>query len=348
MSAAVTVACAQTTMTQSWKVQADDVESSYIISTTLDQCRGMYLNKTVATGGSLLVASRTANALIRRLDPETGQLKDPAVMPGGYSGTATTLGLNKVVVTDDGIIYAGSVGQAGASEQHFRIYRHNDEFSGPELVADVRTDNAGLSMRLGDDMDVVGTGNNTKILVSGYQAAGLAVFTTADNGMTFTATKITCSPALVGNGSISWDPDSPNRFWYRDNTPGIYRAYDITGNTATGLSGAGNELPGAPGQQYCPFDIGNVHGVKSVILGIGASAATTNGKPIRVYDLANLSETYLGYGSEFQPGGSKANGNAAGDVYLDSVNNHVYVLYTNNSITKYSIPVSDVKEWGQY
>ncbi|MGI8907228.1 MAG: hypothetical protein ACR2IE_12145 [Candidatus Sumerlaeaceae bacterium] len=158
-------ASAQTTMTLLWRQPAG---SDYMSSPTTNNCRGMFLNKTLATGGSLLVASRDNSYNgIRRLDPDTGILKTPARVPQSYLTTSTTFIINKVGVNDAGIVYACSLGSSGATESWFRVYRHADEFTTETLAFETRTDSAGLVKRVGDDMDVIGSGNATKIIAAG-------------------------------------------------------------------------------------------------------------------------------------------------------------------------------------
>lgn len=339
-------------LVQKWKVQADDPANTYILSTG-DATRGMYLNKSAATGGSLLVASRANGTSVRRIDPATGQLKTPATIPNTYIASGATFPINKVVVSADGVIYVMSVALASTtSEQNFRIYRHASELVPETLAFSLRTDNfgatPGINVRLGDDADIIGTGNDTKILVAG-SGGHISLFTTTDGGLTFTRTAITTNPPVSGTPHIAWDPTTPNRFFYRGSAGELARAYDISGATATGATGAGNDLPSATAAQaYGPFDIGLVGTEKSVVLGIGASTAGTPGKPILVARMSDLQVTYHGVGSEFAPGGAKTNGNGAGDVYLDSDTNEIYVLYTNNSVTKWAVPPSAVADWALY
>lgn len=340
-----------------WKVDAEDTASSYL-KPTGNATRGMYLNTNVVSGGSLLVASRENGIAVRRIDPATGVLLIPETIPNTYVATATTFAINKVVVNDDGIIYVMSLGTAGtANEQHFRIFRHANESTPETLAYDVRTDNftgnggPGIAARLGDDADITGTGNNTKILVAGASGGGVSLFTTTDNGMTFTRTALVGTPAFpTATPHIAWDPTTPNRFFYRGTGGEAARAYDITEGTdvATGASGPGNELPSlAAAPLYGPIDIGPVLGVNSLALGIGNSAAGETNKLLLVYRLSDLQIDYFGENSQFT-GGANLNGNGAGDIYIDSVNNAIYSLYTNNALTKYQVPPASVGDWSLY
>ncbi|MGI8907229.1 MAG: hypothetical protein ACR2IE_12150 [Candidatus Sumerlaeaceae bacterium] len=173
---------------------------------------------------------------------------------------------------------------------------------------------------------------------------------TTNSGLTFTHTLLTLSPAppASGNVAIAWDPTVANRFWYRGSGGDPARAYDISGSTATGASGSPNVLQdNVAAPAYGPFDIGPFNGVDSVVLAIGASAATTNGKPVLIADLATLTTDYIIVGTE-ATGGAAANANASGDVYLDSAANRVYVLYTNNSVSAATLPVANVGDWSLY
>ncbi len=347
-------AVAQTTLTLEWKVQADDPQSNYILAGG-DAARSMALNTNPATGGSLLVASRSNGNFVRRLNPATGVLKDPAVIPNSYISSGSTFVINKVAVSDDGVIYVMNLAAGGSTsaEQHFRIFRHTNESTPQTIAADIRTDNftgnggPGINTRLGDDVDIIGTGNDTKILVAGTPGS-VSLFTTTDGGLTFSHTALTLNPLGAGMPHILWDSTTPNRFFYRGTFGELARAYDISGNTANGATGLGNDLPSqGAAPAYGPFDVGLVQGVKSVVLGIGPSAANTKDKPILVFRLSDLQTDYFGFGSEFT-GGAKANGNGSGDVHVDSTNNSIYVLYTNNSVTKYTIPPAAVSDWSLY
>lgn len=337
-----------------WKVQADDVP--YLLSTS-HAARGLYLNHTA--GGSLLLASRDGGNLVRRLDPATGQLRNPATLPNStYTGPATFI-INKVVVSDDGIIYVTNLSVASTTtELHFTVYRHADEFSEATVAFVVRTDNftnvegTGINRRLGDDVDIIGSGNETKILVAGGSGGGVHLLTTTDGGLTFNRTQLTGTPAFPSvTPHISWDPIVPDRFYYRGAGGEGSQAYDISGSTATGATGPGTTLPGTTitDAAYGPFDIGLFNGVKSFALGIGASSAGTEGKVHKVYRLDEPEHQLDWYGNfAWYSGGAKGNGNAAGDVYIDSDNNEIYFLYTNNSITKYGLPGSSVGNWSIY
>lgn len=350
LGAIATAASAQTTLTQVWKVQAGSVD--YLTSTS-NNTRGMFLNKNVPSGGSLLVASRDVSNSVRRLDPLTGALKSPATIPNSsYITTGTTFVINKVLAADDGVIYVLGLG-TNSSGQHFRIYRHENELSEASVPVDIPTDATGTNARLGDDADIISSGTTTKILVAGSTNRGMYVFTTTDAGLSFTSVSLTGNPAFpTTTPNIAWDPLIENRFYYRDASVNISEAYDIstTSPVATGATGPGNSLqPATPANvygAYSPFDIGLFNNVKSIILAIGASSATQVNKPILVAQLSDLTTNYVGMGSEYS-GGAAANANAAGEVYLDSANNEFYVLYTNNSVTKYALP-SEVSNWSMY
>ena len=54
------------------------------------------------------------------------------------------------------------------------------------------------------------------------------------------------------------------------------------------------------------------------------------------------------FGTEQLPTGALANGNGSGDLIIDSANSRLYVLYTNNSVSAYSLPAASVQDWNLF
>lgn len=132
----------------------------------------------------LLVASRTGGHRIYILDVATGDSLGAMDMTGVSGGT---FALNWVRCTSDGIIYAGNLQVTAGSD--YKIYRWANESAVPTVAF-----TGPVTARTGDAMEVVGTGANTVIYVSGTPNTNIEVFTTTD-GLNFTQrTPIAVSP----------------------------------------------------------------------------------------------------------------------------------------------------------
>jgi hypothetical protein len=330
-------ASAQTTLTQVWKIQADDPAYTFFTSTDAlgSSLRGAAVNK--QTTGSVLAAAVQGGVAIYRIDKATKALRTPSTVPGPFTVASTGARLmNKVVVTDDGVVYSCPLSTTGA----FKIWRNADELT---AATDAYAEAAPVASRMGDDMSVTGTGNGTKILIAQSGLATLARFTTTDGGLTFAKSIITpTGPAVSATPSVAWDPNGTD-YWFRNT--GTTGAQKYNGTTNAGLGGLSGDTAGA----YGPIDVAAYDAKTLVGVGIGASAASQIGKPIQFFDVASAATPlYQGFDSEFSPGGAKVNANGQGDVMFDAPASRVYVLYTNNSLSAYSLPTATVGDWNLY
>lgn len=336
--AMVGAASAQTTCTQLWKDQAGNVSFPWILATG-DQTRG--LGK--GASGNVLVASRV-DTHVHRIDPATGSevlpvLPDTALFAGG------TFVISKVSVAGDGKIYVANL-QTGAGTGIVKIYRWNNETDASPVTLVNLTSSP---YRTGDDFVVIGSGTGTKLLLSG-SGGNVARFTTAD-GNTFTSTTLGSPFPLGGSVTphLSWDPNGTD-FWVRLTQQGNSVKYDGT-TLAAGINVGLSATPASSDNGFGPINVATYASTKILALGIGASAATTSGKPILIYD-ANVAapSTLLmqAFNSENEPGGANTNGNGTGANILDTANSRLYNLYTNNSVSAYVLPTSDVRDWNLY
>lgn len=322
------VSFGQTTLTQLWKINAD---TQAWLTTNTNSVRGL----SVVPGGSVLVASRDGANDIVRLDPATGTklgtLAGNSIFTGGY------FPLNKVCVADDGAIFAGNL--TTGPNYSFKIHRWANEADAAPVTIITETS---PSVRLGDDMSVRGSGNNTVILVSGATVGTVMKYVT--DGTTWTST-VYGSPFPIGNvlPHIALDPDGAS-FWVRTSTTNAKKYNLATGADQTFAVGSDATTADSG---YGPINVVAYGSVKALTLGIGASAAGSTGKPVIVFDAtrpAPSNKLFQAFGSELT-GGAAANGNGTGAVAIDVARNRLYSLYTNNSVSAYSLPATSASDW---
>ncbi len=131
--------------------------------------------------GHLLVANAVAGATqptIHILDAETGEDLG-LVSTEGVSGGHAIFNLLRVIVADDGTIYAGNLATNSATSTNgFRLYRWADEQSDPVLLfhGDPSNGNAvAANRRYGDWMVVQETGEDTRIILTTWQGGIISV-----------------------------------------------------------------------------------------------------------------------------------------------------------------------------
>ena len=332
-------AMAQITLANDWKRTAaantatppDNIASNFF-STTDNLTRGFDVN---VSANKVYVVSRTNGNLVRILNANTGADTGVTLVPptGGYTGG--TFLINKVGVADDNVIYVTNLALAAGV---FNIYRHPDDTTAATAVHTV----ASADVRIGDDMAVKGSGNNTQIIVGG-SAVSLSIFTTPDGGLTFNRTIVTPSnPAVSGIPSLAWDTTSG--FWYRTSA-GVGGLYTDAG------VGGGQSAPRSTSSLYGPFDVATDFGTIATPVYALSSGNVTAGNTIiqgEIYAQSDLTTAVYVSDSVRPTGGTIGNGNAAGDVFIDSANDRVYWLVTNNVIARDSIAPADATDWNTY
>lgn len=177
-----------------------------LLTATGDNARGMDYN---ALTDHLYFVHRTGTTItIPILDTAGAQLGtlDTTGISGG------TFALSKIAVADDGVIYgAGLRTGAVSATTNYKIYSWNAEGSAPANIFNVIPNG---ESRIGDDLDVTGTGANTR-LVAGYQVSGTA--TTVPNINSYavidpTASAATPTTPVYNNIAFSGTPPNTGDF----------------------------------------------------------------------------------------------------------------------------------------
>lgn len=325
-------AFAQTALTPLWKV---DPASSLPFFGNDNNTRGLNFN---TASGNILVASRTTSNSVRRVNPATGVEVLPPLSNVTYAAGGT-FPINKALPTSAGVVYVTNLANPAAT---FNISRHSDENAAPTTAYS----QAAVTVRIGDDAAITGTGNGTKILVSGSGSTVIASFTTADGGVTFTrGTDITpTGPVLTGIPNVAFDTDG-NSFWVRKSSASasenplasLYTSAGAGTLTTTGVVSGG------------PIAVAQL-GTRKVIAtspgegGVGSSNVKAS------INTADAGGALLYQSGSLEAGAAAlANINGAGDISIDTVGNRLFVLYTNNSISGWSIPnLTGVTDWNLY
>lgn len=161
--------------------------------------RGAALNR---SNGHYLVTNRDVPR-IYVYNATNGALIDSLNMTGISGGGGSVL--QDIEVTNDGVVYASNLILNGLTED-FKIYRWAND-SGSTVPTVAYSGKVKEATRVGDALDVAGTGAGTVIYAGGNNAAmdSVQVFTTVD-GITFTnsgSIRITANDAGMGIAQIT-------------------------------------------------------------------------------------------------------------------------------------------------
>ncbi len=304
--------------------------------------RGMDYN---AATGNLLVCDRTPLDRVRRLNASTGAEVTPEMDGTGY--TAGTVVISKVRVADDGVIYVSNIAASAASV--FKIYRHETETTASTLALNFGS--PGRNQRIGDDVDIVGSGVGTKIIASGSGNLSVSVFTTVD-GLNFTSasTAFASNPAFVGIQPIRWHTDGTS-FWTRKAAAALTEQTTATlrDSAGAGLFGVADDFRG-----YGPIAVDSF-GSGKLYLGTGPSrvGTTVAPQPGVIYNVNVAGQSAVGFAETAQSlqnvGTPGDNVNGSGDVVFDVAGKRAFFLVTNNSISAWNVPnPAGVEDWNLF
>ncbi|MFN4241648.1 MAG: DUF4623 domain-containing protein [Tepidisphaerales bacterium] len=285
--------------------------------------------------GNLILVSRNGGNNIRILDGLTGVDKGALNLGTGIV-TGGTLTINMVGVADDGAIYvANLVTNVGSAP--LRVYKwDNETVAAPSVFfSNTMTGFAGTP-RLGDSLDVTGSGANTRVVAGGSGTTGYAVIT--------------------GSGAVvvpSFSPAGPGTGDFRLGVTFAGTEFEVWGKQTGGSASA------APLRRTTYTDLGTGASVGSSILTtggeIGVDYAVIAGVPylatvdanssrVRVYNMANPASPALVLDGTTLTATSTANGNATGQVKWGAISGHSAILYalnTNNGIQAFSVVVPE-------
>jgi hypothetical protein len=191
-------------------------------------------------------------------------------------------------------------------------------------------------VRWGDDLDVVGSGASTKILVGSRSTTGVLVLKDIENDGTFAPT-ILAPAGVAGPGNVAFDTDT-DRFWYHQSLTGTTVDFPARYYNLGDGSSAGDPYPLTIGYSTGAIDVAQLN---SKVIAVAPADALAGSADVRgyVYQTANPTQgpVFQTTGLEKQ-GGFAANGNGTGEVVIDKASNRIFFLVTNNSLSAWTLP----------
>ncbi len=297
--------------------------------------RGLAFN---ASSGNLILVSRsTAGNGIRVLNGVTGAdagflNQGSGVITGGTFTTST------VGVADDGAIYVANL-QTNAGTGAFKVYQWiNEAAAAPTTYFGATIAGFAGTPRLGDSLDVVGTGAGTTIVAGASGSTGYAVINSG--GGNAVASFV---PAGPGAGDFRLGvtfAGSADNVWGKQTggTPAAapLRLTSYLGAAGTGLGSATLTSGGEMAMDY------------AVIGGVPVLAVVdANSSVLRVYDVTLPSVPVLLISGTTTSPGLAANGNAVGSVKFGSIgatSATIYAMSTNQGIQAFRLEGVGVPE----
>lgn len=268
-------------------------------------------------GGYVYLASGTT---LRALNPLTGA-EVASLNMTGVSGGARAL--NTIGVGADGVIYGANL-TTDATASAFKIYRWDNNTAAPVVAYS----GAPLATaRIGDSLDVFGSGANTRI-VAGYGNTAL----TTDNTFAVidptagTATHITFPGEPPAQGDfrlgITFGPNATTVFGDQGGTATDTRLVTYSGGTGSFV--ASLTLNAASERQMDYTVIGGLPLLATIEAGGAATSST-----VRIYDVTDLQNPVL-LGSARNAEVAVGNSNGSGGVAWGEVFSNVDGTYTAN------------------
>jgi hypothetical protein len=183
------------TLSKAWALSNND--RAYLADDNAQ--RGMAINP---TNGNVLLVSRTGGTNLQVISGADGaDLRKLNTSADLLTGGGIFV-LNMIGGADDGAVYACNLSASGSD---FTIYRWQADDSGtsdPEIV--YGPGDPGVGGRIGDTLDVRGSGKETQILAASRSCIAVAIFTTED-GALYEPTVVDTDANANGNGVGSID-----------------------------------------------------------------------------------------------------------------------------------------------
>ncbi len=301
-------------LTKVWQVAA----GSQPWMTTGNTERGMDANP---VSGNVYVVSRAGANTVRVLSGADGTLLR-SLNTTGITGGLAGITLNMIGVAADGVIYAANLGD---DSNPYKIYRWDNDNEATEPV-EVYFGNP-IAGRLGDTMDVRGSGTTTEIVVGSRNNDGFVIFR-LENGF-LTPQEFANTGAAPGSYGLSVAFGNGNAIWAKSSGiqfPLVRAVYDGTTGVAVATSAAGPLIDNNAGLAYDP--------VNQLIATSGRELSDS----IRLYRVTDSATGALELlDQEFYP---TDNGNANGTGSAAFAGGRLYTLNTNNGLVAATVTLA--------
>lgn len=279
-----------------------------------------------ATGNVIVTAGAAGTPLVHVLDGSTGVSQGTLNLTGVSGGTRF---LNTIGVTSDGQIYGSNLAASMSTASPFKVYRWANEGAAATNV--LSSGSIRASNRLGDNIDVIGSGTNAKMVFGyGSTGTGYAVLT----GQT-TLTAVDYPVAGTTNGDFRLGA----AFYDDDTIIGTQNA--TTAVRISTFSGTSAVLDGSitlADLNERAIDVTMVNGRRIM------ATIQANSNKVRIYDLSSnpLSGVQTPLAEANLTGSFNSNGGATADLAFGAVNGDTVALYalnTNNGIQAFNVQV---------
>lgn len=292
--------------------------------------------------GQLYLVSRAGGNNVRRLDPLSGSDLGGLDVTGITGGT---FAVNAVGVAGDGAIYVGNLASP-LNPGAYKVYRWADNSAAPTVAFSSTTITTG---RLGDNMDVIGSGTSTRIVAGESNSAGsgarngYAVLSTGDGAaysgslVVFPGTPPSAGDFRLGITFTDADHVLGTVTTASGSTPLRYSSFAGSSGTALG-TGA---LPGSFAQRVIDFTV--INGVPLL------AAQSTGDATMRVYELSDPLNPVQLLAANNTTGTLSANANSSGAVAWGartanpdgSVTATLYSLSSNQGIQAFLVTIPE-------
>ncbi|HKS37120.1 MAG TPA: LamG-like jellyroll fold domain-containing protein [Verrucomicrobiae bacterium] len=282
--------------------------------------RGMAYNPVT---GHLLIGARTDSPTIKGIyivDAQTGA--HIGELSGASAVTGGTIVLTRVVVADDGAIYACNFGTLSDANP-LKIYRWASETAAAPTLAYEGNPVSGIAgnQQWGKNMIARRSGANTQILMD-TRTAILGLFTTSD-GENFTPTIIQSDAFDDATVGLAWGEGET--FWGKNANESLYQwDLDAVSQTAT----MKRAYPDFPGDTFMNFSFSED---RRYLAGLKIQ---TGPDAVELYDVSNLTnQPVLLDSALFTPDNDHTVN--YGNVLV--VSNRVFALNPNNGVAAFTI-----------
>ena len=291
---------------------------------------------------------------IRILDAVTGADIGALDTTGIAAGTFI---LSKIAVGADGAIYGTNLRNTGTTP--YKIYRWDTETSAPVVVFEALPDTAS---RIGDDLDVIGSGAATRLV------AGYGIIATAPNSNGYLVVDPTASAATPTSPVFS-NVTFPEGTGAGQTSDGAFRlgiTFVSGGVNGTVIGTQGGSLTAATLTDYAGTvgtvrstltlqttaervldyaTIGGVPVLATMETGGTTAAPLLTAGTVRLYDITDpAAPLLLATANNMPPGTPFENPNFAGDLRWGPITGNtatLYALNTNNGIQAFSVVIPE-------
>jgi len=286
--------------------------------------RGLAFNP--LTGNLVLVSRSSAGNGIRILNGTTGA-DIGALNQGSGLITGGTFTTNMVGIGNDGAVYVANL-QTAADTAAFKIYRWADSQASTlpsTLFSSTVSGYSGGVPRLGDSLDVFGSGANTKIVAGAGQNNAAIGYTVFDaTGTPTTVTNFT--PAVPTGGDFRLGitfGSTANDVWGKQASQNL----EVTSYAGTAGTSIASVALTAGGE--APMDYAVVAGTPLL------ATVDANSSVVRIYNVSDPTLPTLLVSATTTTGTLAGNGNGTGSIKFGAISGNtatIYAMATNQGI----------------